>query len=481
MAKRYSRREFLRATGLTAGGVAAASTLGGVLLPTSSAFAATTGEESAWRRAGRILARVRPPKFANRTFPITDYGAVGDGTTDCTAALRTAIERCHNAGGGHVLVPDGTFLTGAVHLLSNVDLHLSDGATLRFSTDPAAYLPVVFTRWQGIELMNYSSFIYAFEQHNVGITGRGTLDGQASNSAWWPWSGSTKFGWAPGQPSQGADDTLSQQMADNGVPVEQRVFGAGHYLRPNFVQFYRCQNVIIDGITITNSPMWEIHPVLSQNVTVQNYTVDSHGPNNDGCDPESCRDVVIQGCTFSTGDDCIAIKAGKNADGRRVNAPSEDIVIRDCTFADGHGGVTIGSEMTGGVRNIFAEDLRMNSQNLNNCLRLKTNSLRGGFIEDVYMRNTTVGQVAQVAFLIDFFYGEGPGHGFNPTVTDIHVSNLSVTTADQPWYLVGYSDDHIGQVSLTNCTFAAANTAPVAQYIDDLQLRNVTMAGQPAS
>jgi polygalacturonase len=226
--------------------------------------------------------------------------------------------------------------------------------------------------------------------------------------------------------------------------------------------------------------MWEIHPVLSHNVTVQGVTVNSHGPNNDGCDPECCRDVVIEGCTFDTGDDCIAIKAGKNADGRRVNVPSEDIVIRNCTFADGHGGVTIGSEMTGGVRNIFAEDLQMSSPNLNNCLRLKTNSLRGGFIENVHMRNTTVGQVSAEAFLIDFFYGPDNGlGGFNPTVADITMSNVTVGAAKEAFYLVGYANDHIQGIALTNCVFSNVLLSPgyTVKYVDDLELRNVVVNG----
>src|SRR5674476_746419 len=367
-------------------------------------------EAGAWRQAGRVRARVNPPTFPNRTFDILEYGAVQGGTTMCTDAIREAIRACNAAGGGQVVVPAGTFLTGAIHLLSNVDLHLVTGARLAFSQDPDDYLPVVYSRWEGIELMNYSPFIYAFEQKNVGVTGDGTLDGQADTSHWWPWKSNT------------ADDKSSQDMADAGVPVEQRVFGAGHYLRPNFIQPYRCRNVVISGVTILRSPMWEIHPVLSHNVTVHGVTVNSHGPNNDGCDPESCRDVLIEGCTFDTGDDCIAIKAGKNADGRRVNVPSEDILIRNCTFADGHGGVTIGSEMTGGVRNVFAEDLQMSSPNLDIALRLKTNSLRGGFIEDIYVRNKTVGQVAQQAFLIDFFYEVGddwPRYGFLPRVSRI--------------------------------------------------------------
>jgi len=435
-------------------------------------------EAGAWRQAGRVRARVNPPTFPNRTFDILEYGAVQGGTTMCTDAIREAIRACNAAGGGQVVVPAGTFLTGAIHLLSNVDLHLVTGARLAFSQDPDDYLPVVYSRWEGIELMNYSPFIYAFEQENVGVTGDGTLDGQADNSHWWPWKGEAAYGWRPGDPAQRADDALSQQMADDGVPVSERVFGAGHFLRPSFVQPYRCRNVVISGVTIVRSPMWEIHPVLSQNVTVHGVTVNSHGPNNDGCDPECCRDVAITGCTFDTGDDCIAIKAGKNADGRRVDVPCQDIVIRDCTFADGHGGVTIGSEMTGGVRNIFAEDLQMSSPNLDIALRLKTNSLRGGFIENVHLRNSTVGQVSEQAFLIDFSYSEGAGRGFNPHVAHVTVRNVTVGSAKQAFCLVGYPTDHIQDITLTNCTFANVTENYDVQYVDDLVLRNVHIDGR---
>ena len=475
-----TRRDFLR-DGLVIGGLLAAGGIvqAGVSPLTSPALAAT--DPDAWRRAGRILARVKPPKFANRHFDITRYGALADGTTKCTDAIRVAIAACNAAGGGHVVVPAGTFLTGAIHLLSDVDLHLEKGATLAFSQDPADYLPVVYTRWQGIEMMNYSPLIYALDKENIGVTGEGTLDGQADNSHWWPWKGSTQFGWQTGMPTQNADDTLSQKQADDGVPVSERIFGAEHYLRPNFIQPYRCRNVVISGVTILRSPMWEIHPVLSQNVTVQGVTVNSHGPNNDGCDPESCRDVLIERSTFSTGDDCIAVKAGKNADGRRVNVPSEDILIRHCTFADGHGGVTIGSEMTGGVRNVFAEDLHMSSPNLDIALRLKTNSLRGGFIEDIYLRNTTVAQVAQQGFLIDFFYEVGNdwrNYSFLPTVTDIDLRNVTVGSAKQPFYLVGYPTDHIKNITMTNCTFETVAIDSQVEYVDALTLRNVVVNGQ---
>src|SRR5205823_3301880 len=179
------------------------------------------------------------------------------------------------------------------------------------------------------------------------------------------------------------------------------------YLRPNFIQPYRCRNVLIEGVTIVRSPMWEINPTLCTNVTVRGVTINSHGPNNDGCDPDSCRDVLIEGCTFDTGDDCIAIKSGRNADGRRLHVPSENIIVRGCRMKDGHGGVTVGSEISGHVRNVFAENCRMDSPNLETALRIKNNAARGGLLENFYFRNLTIGQVIHAVVTIDFNYEEG--------------------------------------------------------------------------
>ncbi|MBX6763838.1 MAG: glycoside hydrolase family 28 protein [Rubrobacteraceae bacterium] len=425
-----------------------------------------------------MLGRVGPPRFPNRDFVITDYGAVGDGKTDCTEAFRAAIADCSSAGGGRVIVPAGSFLTGAIHLKSNVNLHVTRDATVKFSQDPGDYLPVVYTRWQGIELMNYSPFIYAFEQENVAVTGSGVLDGQADDEHWWPWKGKTEYGWKPGEPNQEVDWDLLQRMADEGVPVRQRVFGSGHYLRPNFIQPYRCRNVLIEGVKILRSPMWEVHPVLSSNVTVRGIRVDSHGPNNDGCDPESCDYVLIDGCVFDTGDDCIAIKAGRNADGRRVNVPCQNVVIQHCHMRDGHGGVTIGSEMTGGVRSVFARNNRLSSPNLQIALRMKTNSVRGGFIENVNMKNCTVGQVSDSVFKIDFFYGEGAGGSYDPTVRDIDVRNVTAhESGDYALDLVGYGDDPIENVTLENCVFENAKE-PYDIENAQVTLRNVTIDGK---
>ena len=325
--------------------------------------------DTGWEQVPQILSQIKPPQFPENDFIITDFGAIGDGKTDCTEAFRVAISTCYDAGGGRVVVPSGVFFTGAIHLKSNVNLHIIKNATILFSQDPQKYLPVVYTRFEGVECMNYSPFIYAYEQENIAVTGSGTLDGQGGNDNWWSWKGRKEYGWEEGEPHANSDVERLYKMPEENIPVEERIFGKGSYLRPNFIQPYKCKNVLVDSITIKRSPMWVIHPVLCINVTVQNVQVKSHGPNNDGCNPESSRNVLIKNCSFDTGDDCIAIKSGRNADGRRINTPSENIVVQGCTMHDGHGGVVIGSEMSGNVRNVFAEDCVMDSPHLDRALR----------------------------------------------------------------------------------------------------------------
>jgi polygalacturonase len=471
MPDQFSRRSVLRLSAAAAGLLA---------VPQLAGRAVAAGQDPASRLAARIRGAARRPSFPGREYPVTRYGAVPDGRTDATAAFAAAIAACHRAGGGRVSVPEGSYLTGAIRLRSNVELHLEQGSTIRFSTDPAAY-PVVYNRWQGIELMNYSPFVYAYGERNIAITGQGTLDGQAGNAAWWPWAGKAQYGWTPGSPKQDDDWNTLQQMAVAGVPVEQRVFGSGHYLRPNFIEPYRCSDVLIEGVTIVNSPMWEMNPVLCSNVVVDGVTVDSLGPNNDGCDPESCDGVLITGCTFNTGDDCIAIKSGRNQDGWRVDAPSQNILIEHCTFASGHGGVTIGSEMSGGVRNVVARDLTMSSPTLQSGLRLKTNSARGGYIENIHLSDTTMASPSTAAILIDFSYGEGPGYGHNPVVSGIHVSRVTVTSTPYALDMAGYADDHITDVTLTDCTFQTVTNPDIVQYVDGLVLTGVTENGKPVT
>lgn len=423
-----------------------------------------------WDDVPEILTRIKAPEFPKHDFDIARYGAEGDGITDCTAAFRNAIEACSHAGGGRVVVPPGKYLTGAIHLKSNVNLYLSEGAELYFIPDPQKYLPMVYTRWEGVECMSYSAFIYAFDQENIAVTGKGILDGQSDNKHWWPWCGSPVFGGDPGRSSQMTSRSRLFEMGEKNVPVRERRFGDKSYLRPNFIQFYRCRNVLIEGVTLRNSPMWNIHPVLCSNVTVRGIDIISHGPNNDGCNPESCRDVLIENCYFDTGDDCIAVKSGRNNDGRHVGKPSENIIIRNCRMKDGHGGVTIGSEASGGVRNVYAENCSMDSPNLNRALRLKTNSVRGGFIENVYMRNVTIGQVSDAVLRINLFYEEGDKGPFPPSVSNIEMMNVTSRKSRYALYLRGYEHNPIRNVRILNCSFENILEPDVIENVEDLRI-----------
>ncbi len=439
-----------------------------VLFPKAT-FAGAPPFPVGWASVPSILARIRTPKFPDKKFPITDFGAVGDGTTDCTKAIAAAIDACNAAGGGRVIVPPGKFLTGAIVLKSNVNLHVAKNATLLFSTDPAAY-PNVFTRWEGVECYNYSPLIYARGQQNFAITGEGTLDGQAGYDNWW--------GWIKNQSGEKtllarADRDALLQLGEESAPTDKRIFGAGHYLRPNFIQPHSCRGVLIEGVTIIRSPMWEVHPVLCSNVTVRNVKIDSHGPNNDGCDPESCRDVLIEGCTFDTGDDCIAIKSGRNNDGRRVGAPSENIIIRKCVMKDGHGGVTIGSEISGDCRNVFAEDCKMDSPNLDRALRLKTNAMRGGTIENIYMRKVEVGQVSGAVLDINFLYEEGANGPFIPVVRNVNMENVTSNASKRALSLIGFETSPIKKVRIANCSFNGVKEDDVIEHVVELEKVNV--------
>lgn len=463
---RLTRRDFIKVSTLGCGALGALS-----ILP--RAWAA-----EGWNRVPEILARIRPPVFPERDFEITRYGAESGGLNDCSEALRKAIAACSEAGGGRVVVPAGDYLTGAVHLRSNVNLHLSKGATLRFSSDPSRYLPAVYTRWEGVECMSYSPFIYAFEQENVAITGPGTLDGQANNEHWWWWNGNPAYGGSREKTNQMAARSRLIKMGENDTPVRERVFGEGSYLRPNFVQFYRCRNILVDGITVHNSPMWQIHPVLCVNVTVRNAIMASHGPNNDGCNPESSRDVLIDNCLFDTGDDCIAIKSGRNRDGRRIGVPSENIIVRNCRMKEGHGGVTIGSEASGGVRNVFAENCRMDSPILDRALRLKTNSVRGGFIENIYMRNVEVGQVADAVFHADLFYEEGDKGAFPPSVRSIEMTNVTSKKSKYALYLRGYKNAPLKGIRISRCSFENVAEPNFVENVEGLTFDQVKVNGE---
>ena len=464
-----SRRRFVI---YAAGGIALAAA------PFATGCSSNQGSsevKTPWDDLPRVLARIVPPTFPDRHFDIANYGAVGDGETDSSAAIAAAIRACGLSGGGSVDVPPGVFITGPVHLESNVNLHVGDGATLKFSTDPNRYLPAVFTRWQGIECFNYSPCVYAFQKTNIAITGKGTLDGQASNDNWWRWKGLEKFGWAPGSPSQDAAAARLNSMGERGLPVAQRVFGEGDMLRPMMIQFYDCTNVTVDGLTVRRSPMWAIHPVLCTNVTIRSVTVESRGPNNDGCNPECCTDVLIEECTFDTGDDCIAIKSGRDNDGRRIDIPTVNVVIKACHVKHGHGAMTIGSEISGGARFIFLDGCTIDTVGW--VVRFKSNARRGGTVEHVYVRNVDADTVRESALTADFQYEEGSTGSEVPVLRDVQVSNMHVRESHQVMTLFGIPGATIDDLELEQCTFDKVEEPSTVQNAGAVKLSEVMVDG----
>ncbi len=545
-------------------------------------------EARAWNEvAAAILARIQAPTFPARDFPVTAFGAVaGAAVSDAqvrtnTLAINNAIVACNLAGGGRVVVPSGTFMTAAIRLLSNVNLYLQNAdSVLLFDTDPAKY-PNVLTRWEGNDLYNYSPLVYAYRETNIAITGKGKLDGQAgiaqsdpnnkqgNPSAWWWWKGGSQsnpqFGCASGKssfpastgfpclPNQSADSLKlkSQGAVPGNVSMTQRVYGiepngTQHYLRPPLVGPYGCENVLIEGVTLTRSPFWQMHPLFCKNVTVRDVTMNSLGTNNDGCDPEACVDVLIEGCTFDTGDDCIAIKAGRGTDGfapppdmpagaiapwvvypnfptqcgaaagdtSGCAAATRNIIIRNCVMASGHGGVTLGSEMSGGIENVFAENIQMNSSELDIALRFKTNTRRGGVMRNYYARNIQVPNGVSAnngAITIDYFYradaSDDPAESgpYRPSTDQIYITNLTVgrgtKAGTKAFNIRGFAtgaapatpppnfvantpragvngsvgvNDPIGVVRVRDSTFNVSTTADIVQNVD-LRIENVTI------
>ncbi|HWZ91122.1 MAG TPA: glycoside hydrolase family 28 protein, partial [Polyangiaceae bacterium] len=377
------------------------------------------------------------PKFPAAVFDVRDFGAVADGKTKNTAAIRRAIAEAVTAGGGSVLIPKGRFVTGPIVLKSNINLYLAEGAEIVFSRDFADYLPPVFTRWEGTEVYSYSPLIYAKDCENVAITGTGKIDGQGD--AWFSW-----------KQSKVAAEQL-YDLAAAGVPPEQRVFTAEGTLRPSLIQTVNCKNVLIEGVTITSGPFWTIHPVYSENVIIRRVHVQTEGPNTDGCDPDSSKNVLIEDSFFSTGDDCVVIKSGLNEDGWRVNKPSENIVVRRVHGEKGHGGVVIGSEISGGVKNVWVTDSEF--KGTDRGLRIKAMRGRGGTVENVYYDHVKHEDLRLMAVEVTTFYGSSnvtPKTKKPPAIRGVHVTNLVTRGAARAIDIVGLPELPITDVTFEN-------------------------------
>ena len=407
------------------------------------------------------------PQTHECQFVITAFGAKQNASAaQNQKAINRLISLVSKKGGGKVIIPKGTWKTGAIELKSHVNLVIEEGATLQFVFDTSLY-PLVRTSWEGLACWNYSPCIYAYKATDIAITGKGTIDGGGSNDTWWSMCGKDSFGYKEGVTKEaqnlGSRAKLLKQ-AEDGVSFDERKFGKGQGLRPQLVNFVRSERILIQGVKMLNSPFWVMHPLLCKNITVDGVTVWNEGPNGDGCDPEACENVLIQNCVFHTGDDCIAIKSGRNNDGRLWNQPSRNIIIRGCEMQDGHGGVVIGSEISGGCENVYAQDCVMDSPHLDRILRIKTNNCRGGVIKNINMRNVKVGQCKEAVVKINLDYEpkEICYRGFEPSVSQVYVENVTCQKSNYGVLIVGRDQvENVTDITVKNCQFDGVQKEPV--------------------
>lgn len=417
-------------------------------------------------RYQQIERSIQQPSFGNAEVVITRYGALSTASAAHNQkAIQKAINQCSRQKGGRVVIPAGQrFLTGAIEMKSGVHLVVEEGAVLEFVFEPKLY-PIVETSWEGLDCYNLSPCIYAFKAKDIAITGKGTIDGGGNRSTWWPWCGAAKYGWKEGIVSQksGARQRLMKNGEDGEPMLDSkgrrstlRTFRATDGLRPQLIGFNQCERVLIEDVTLLRSPFWVVHPLKCQDVTMRRVHINNDGPNGDGCDPESCDRVLIEDCYFNTGDDCIAIKSGRNRDGRQRNMPSQNIIIRRCTMKNGHGGVVIGSEISGGCKNVFAHDCVMDSPQLERVLRIKTNSCRGGVIEDIFVKDIQVGQCGESVLKInlDYEHNEVCCRGYYPTVKKVLMENVTCEHSKYGVQVIGLEEGtYVEDITVRYCHF----------------------------
>jgi polygalacturonase len=418
-----------------------------------------------------ILAHIKAPTFPKRDFVVTNYGvkasSVLDSTLDAKPALQTAIEDCAKNGGGRVVVPAGEyFVKGALHLRSGVNLHLERGAALRFSVNPKDYLPLVLVRWEGTRCMNFSPLVYALNASNIAISGEGTLDGQTENF-WHTW-----------KKLQEPDKITLRKLGNtpDSVPAAQRIFGEGHFLRPDLIQFHGCRNILVEGVTLKGSPFWTVHPVFCTNATFRNLTIEHGTTNDDGIDPESCKDVLIERCTISTDDDCIAIKAGRDQDAWK-SPGTENVIVRNCTFRSGVGsGFCIGSEMSGGVRNVFVENCTISRSA--HGIQFKCNRDRGGFIEQIFLRNITMDTCKKGVFVFTTDYHSWRGNLFTTRMNDIYASKISCGVVEQTGIkITGVEGEPIRRIFMEDITIKQAGKPHDITFAEEVFTKNIMLNG----
>ena len=393
---------------------------------------------------------------AQSYYNVLDYGAKNDSSRLCTSAIKNAIAAASKKGGGTVYFPAGKYLTGAIHLKSNITILIDAGAELHFSDNFDDYLPMVKSRYEGVDVTSFSPLFYAYKVENISIIGRGIIDGHGKK--WWDFVEGYKEGQARSK-WQLNFDTLNKDIL---LPDDPKQMKRG-FLRPLFIQPMYCKNVRIEGITIRNSPFWTVNPEFCENVKIHAVTINNpHSPNTDGINPESCNNVHISDCHISVGDDCITIKSGKDGPGRKMAVPAQNYTITNCTMLSGHGGVVIGSEMSGDVRKITISNCVFDGTDRG--IRIKTARGRGGIVEEIRVSNIIMKNIRDQAIVLDMQYAKTnvePVSERTPRFRNIHLSNIT-GQVNQAGYLNGLEEMPIENVTFNDINFEARTGFTIA-------------------
>lgn len=411
-----------------------------------------------------IIKKIELPDIGSKSLNIVDYNAVGDGLTDCKPIIDSLIQILSSQAGGKLIIPKGVFFCkGPIEMESHINLHLEEGATLLFSQDSKDYLPLKLVRWEGVEIYNYSPYIYAKDKTNISITGKGTLNGNA------------KGGIGEWKSLQKKAQKELRKMGKALTPVDERRFGEGHFLRPSFVQFLNCKNILISDITIENVPFWVVHPTYCHSITIKNITINSSRINNDGIDMDSCEDALIENCVFiNAGDDAIAIKSGRDNDAWRVNQPSKNIVIRNCIAEKVLHGIAFGSEMSGGIENIYVQNFVLKHVK-SRAIQFKSNKDRGGYICNVFIDGVYIDSTHTALFFTNDYHGYNGGN-FPSDYHHITIKNLICSYArNKSLNINGLKELPIRDVLLENFLILKENEKTEIHNVKDFHIKNVSI------
>jgi len=401
---------------------------------------------------------------------VVNLGADNTGNKQCDGIINAAIDSLHALGGGEVYFPAGKYLSGPIEMKSNITLNIEAGAILKFTDDFDDYLPMIDSRWEGIRVKTFKSPIYAHNAKNITIKGRGLIDGNGKK--WWD------FWWPLKRGEASSNSEWEQAFYNNNKElIEKNTYlqKMGNFLRPPLFMPYECENVRIEGLTFQDPPFWTIMPAFSENITIDGITIinPEDSPNTDGIDPSSCKNVRISNCHISVGDDCIVIKSGRDEDGRNANAPTENITITNCTMMDGHGGVVIGSEMSGSVRRVTISNCVF--KGTDRGIRFKTMRGRGGYIEDVCISNIVMYDILKQGIMMNMRYHETPVEKVSertPTIRNISINNIRINKAKQAIAFLGLEERSIQNIRISGVN-VNANQGIFGEYASDIDLSDI--------